>query len=496
MGPIGNQAPATTRTKAGATDAGRYRPGKVIGEGGMATVTEAEDTRLARTVAIKTMKPEVASSRDLCQRFVQEARILAALAHPGTVAVHDAGTMEHGELFYAMQRVHGDTLAVLMRSRSPAQLRDRASLLRFVDIFARVCQTMAYAHANHIIHRDLKPGNIMVDRFGAEFVMDWGIAKRMDTEEDQPTTTETQVGTVMGTPGYMSPEQTKALVEARDFQTDVFALGVILYEILTGRLPFQGKHQREVAREVLLHDPDPPLQINPRCGRELSAICMTALAKDPRRRYATAGELAEDIRRFREFMPVSAIRPRFIDHVDNWAQRNKVLASIVATLAIVGLIAGSAFGFHGYMQGRIMQYGFGLVEESRQETQRLQAKLTALRPGLGDTSLNEVERRQLEAQRNRIEGELANAMLEMHGRLSALVGFTYPRSDPRVLRMAREHTMQMNKKLLEMGRYAVARASLLSLIKKYEENNFIGFSPHEVDQLRDMLAEAEMKSRP
>ena len=236
--------------------AGRYKIGELIGEGGMAIVQEAEDTHLGRRVAIKTMRKEVAASPENCRRFVQEARIMAELAHPGTVPVHDAGVLESGERFYAMERVHGRTLSQILDSRNPLDLHDHGALLGLVDIFERVCQTLAYAHKRGIIHRDIKPANIMVDDFGALSVMDWGIAKRITRDKEQHPD-HTRADVVIGTPGYMSPEQTRSLAGATE-QTDVFALGVILYEILTFKLAFMGPSVAELTLDVLHHDPEPP----------------------------------------------------------------------------------------------------------------------------------------------------------------------------------------------------------------------------------------------
>ena len=186
----------------------RYLIGETLGEGGMAVVHLATDTELDRQVAVKRLRRQLAVRDDARQRFFAEARILAALDHPGTTAVFDAGQLPDGDHYYAMKRVTGRTLRELLDRRTAGELYDRASIAHFVEILVRVCQTMAAAHDRSIIHRDLKPDNIMVDELGVVYVMDWGLAKVLPEGNSSPSQSgRTQLGDVMGTPAYMSPEQ-------------------------------------------------------------------------------------------------------------------------------------------------------------------------------------------------------------------------------------------------------------------------------------------------
>ena len=469
----------------------RFKLGKMIGEGGMATVCEARDGRLSRVVAVKRMRPELSSDNDLRLRFMKEARIMAELAHPGTVPVYDAGAHGKGELFYAMERVHGQTLGDLMKARGRAEIRDRHAILGLVGIFERVCETMAYAHAKGIIHRDLKPANIMVDRFGAVFVMDWGIAKRLATEEQPVDDSQTRVGEVIGTPGYMSPEQAQGLEDAADFQTDVFALGVILYGILTGERPFEGRSQKDLLKEILYHEPAPPRSRNTAVGRELSAVCMKALAKDPRRRYASAKELADDIRRLREFLPVSAIEPRWIDHLSSWVQRNKISAAVIGTLLIVAVAAGAALGTRAYTANQLLGRGFDLFEISRQEVEALSGAIEDLRGRLGRSIGDADARQRLETELQELRAQLRINQLQLRSRLAAVIGFTARSPDPRALRLFREQTLQIVEHLLEDGDYLMARTFSASAIEQAESSELLGFSPDEIVRLREALADAE-----
>ncbi len=467
---------------------GRYKIGKLIGEGGMAIVQEAEDTHLGRRVAIKTMRPEVARNPEMCRRFVQEARILAELAHPGTVPVHDAGALESGERFYAMERVHGQTLQQILGSRAPLEVCDRGALLGLVDIFERVCQTLAYAHKRGIIHRDIKPANIMVDDFGALSVMDWGLAKRINRDNEQDLA-HTQADVVMGTPGYMSPEQTKALADA-DEQTDVFALGVILYEILTFQRPFQGASAHQLAMDVLHHEPEPPNRVNPSCPRELSAICLKALAKDPRERYRDAGELAADLRKFREFRPVSAVHPRLIDHLANWASRNRALAGGLTVLLLVLALAGTAIGYNRYQRARTVDRVFAEVEELQATLQAQQLQLVELEDRIA--AAGDAERAALTFEFKKLEGDLANTLMSLRSNTWALVGFTYPRQDPRVLELARRQTLELNDTLLGLQRYALVAANVRDVLERMDENNnYFRYTREQIDRLLRQQADAE-----
>jgi serine/threonine protein kinase len=467
---------------------GRYKIGELIGEGGMATVRNAEDTHLGRRIAIKTMLPKVASSAEMRDRFVQEGRILAELAHPGTVPVHDAGILETGEPFYAMELVHGKTLAQILSSREPSHLHDEGALLGLVDIFERVCQTVAFAHGKGIIHRDIKPANIMIDDFGALAVMDWGIAKRI-VRDNEAASTHTRADMVLGTPGFMSPEQTRSLACATE-QTDVFALGVILYEILTLQRPFRGPSVAELTLDVLHHEPESPRETNPVCPRELSAICLKALAKDPRDRYRNAGELSKDLRRFREFRPVSALPPRLIDHLANWARRNRALAGGLGALLLIFMLAGTAVGYNRFERSRVMERVLQQVDDLQATLQTQQLRLDELNEQQADAGA--AERVSLTYEIDRLEGDLANTLLSLRGTTWALVGFTYPQRDSKVLELACRHTLELNDTLLGMQRYALVVASVTDVLERIEENdNYLRYTREQIDRLLEQQAEGE-----
>lgn len=475
----------------------RFAEGRTIGEGGMATVVEARDARLDRTVALKRLKPELARHADIRGRFLDEARIQAHLQHPGTVPVFDVGRTPEGDLFYAMERIQGRTLDDLLRSRTDDEICQRSSVLHQVDIFERVCQAIAYAHDQNIIHRDLKPANIMVDRFASVRVMDWGLAKELPSDGRVGSSPRTKAGMVMGTPGYMSPEQATSLSDAVDTETDVFALGVILYEILTGVRPFGGFSRGKVRQEVTSHHPDSPASINPVVGRELSAICMKALEKQPERRYPSARELAEDIRSFRAFEPVSAIRPGLIARVTKWVRRHRVVSASIGTALLIGVLGAAVAGFHYYRDVRLMARGFDTVAEHELRIAGYDREIDALRTRIAEAGDDRAMRRLLRFDLEELEARRAVRIFQKRGWLAAMVGFRVFRPDDRVLERVRTHNLYLANTLMDGGDYHLARAFASDLLDRVAEGNPTEWSSDEVRELRAVVVDAEsrLKSR-
>jgi serine/threonine-protein kinase len=301
----------------------RYRLLDPVARGGMGVIYAAEDNQLQRRVALKILDPSVADG-DLATRLLREARVLAALEHPGIVPVHDVGTLPDGRVFYAMKFLDEFIQSV---PSIPDRLR----------IFVRVCDAVAFAHARGVLHRDLKPANIMVGPFGEVLVMDWGLAKILrggnshaafKTDPDvtlfekprQPATageaTEisvvTEHGTVMGTLGYMSPEQARGDVEHLDARSDIFSLGSLLYFLLTGRA--------EVATL-------PPGQ---RLDRSLAAICAKSTSPSPAGRYANVQEMALDVSRYLDGLAVGAHRESLLEKTLRVYRRYRFFILLIA----------------------------------------------------------------------------------------------------------------------------------------------------------------------
>ncbi len=288
----------------------RYVQGEEIGRGGVGRVTSFRDLLMGRTVAIKALHDPRAGGTALA-RFLAEARTTARLEHPNVVPVHDLGVGPDGAPYFTMKRVRGRSLRQVLDGLERGEEAERFSRYRLLGLFAQVCMAVDYAHSLGVIHRDLKPENLMVGDFGEVFVMDWGIARvRGAAPEPEPasgtlsfdSTPVTLAGTIFGTPGYMAPEQAAGQTDALGPQTDVWALGAILYELLTGRRTHEAPSPLAVLVATVREDVVPPRQRSPRrdIPPDLEEICLRALARDPAGRYPTARALHEELERYLE----------------------------------------------------------------------------------------------------------------------------------------------------------------------------------------------------
>jgi serine/threonine-protein kinase len=270
---------------------GRYQIESELGHGGMAEVYLGTDRVLGRPIAVKILSRQFARDGSFVARFRREAQAAAALNHPNVVSVFDTGS-DDGTHFIVMEFVQGKTLAQVIRDDGPL-LPDRAA-----EIAQAVAEALSFAHRAGIIHRDVKPGNIMLTRSGDVKVMDFGIARATSND------TVTQTAAVLGTATYFSPEQAQG--ESVDARSDIYSLGVVLFEMLTGHPPFAGETPVSVAYKHVREDPVPPGRLNPDVPPELDAIVLKCLAKNPVNRYRTAHELAQDLGRLRSGLPVHA----------------------------------------------------------------------------------------------------------------------------------------------------------------------------------------------
>lgn len=329
----------------------RYRLGAELGRGGMGRVVEAFDTLLGRTVAFKEVLPNAASS--LARRFRREVEITARLEHPSIVPLYDAGTTADGRPYYVMRRVTGQPLDQLI-----ARTRSLGDRMAFLPNMLAACEAIAHAHQRGVIHRDLKPGNILVGELGETVVIDWGLAKVVGEQDDRSNepsapssgdSLQTQIGSVFGTPGFMAPEQARG--EELEPAGDVFALGACLYHVLAGRPPVKGTSATEVIASTLKHEIKPLRDVAEGVPAPLAAIVAKALAYEAKQRYANAGELAEDLRRYTTGQLVAAHDYTRVQRLVRFARRNRAPLS-VAALALAGVAAVSWIGVHSVMKER------------------------------------------------------------------------------------------------------------------------------------------------
>ena len=314
---------------------GRYLILEKIGQGGMGVVYKALHRDLNRVFALKVLRAGEMTTFETVRRFQREARLAAKLRHPNIVAVHDAGE-EQGIHYIAMEYIEGEPLSSRLIARR-ARARDNLVLME------KVVRAVAHAHAQGVIHRDLKPSNVMVDRAGEPHIMDFGLAR--GTGDDGSLLTRS--GSFLGTPFYMAPEQIEGDRPVVDAQTDVYALGVMLYEILSGRLPHVGAHSAETFARIVRREPVPLRQINPKIHADLETLCMKAMEKDRRVRYPGADVLAEELRRHLDGEPILSRAPGLFERGLRWTRKHPARAVAGAALALAGLAGTALFaGVH------------------------------------------------------------------------------------------------------------------------------------------------------
>jgi len=298
---------------------GDYELLEEVGRGGQGVVFRARQKSLNRTVALKVISLGQWASEAHVKRFRREAEAAASLEHPGIVPIHEVGERD-GSCYFSMQFIEGRQLDEVVR-RAPMSIRQAAELI------AKVARTVHYAHEHGIQHRDIKPGNILLDAKGEPHLTDFGLARLVESESSV-----TQTLDVLGTPSYMAPEQAVGNNAAVSSATDVYGLGAVLYQLLTGRPPFTGATTYETIK--LLEDTEPrsPRLLNPKVDRDLSTICLKCLEKDPKRRYLPALALAEDFEHWLKHEPIHAKRSGLFTHARKWVRRNPPIAALIASL--------------------------------------------------------------------------------------------------------------------------------------------------------------------
>jgi serine/threonine protein kinase len=349
----GRTIPLSATTSSG----NRFRIVRPWREGGLGKVSVALDEELNREVALKEIKYKHAKNQSSRERFLLEAEVTGALEHPGVVPVYGLGHYADGRPFYAMRFVRGDSLEeAIARFHKGTGARDegqrsvafRELLGRFID----VCNAIAYAHSRGVLHRDLKPGNILLGEYGETLVVDWGLAKVADKPDElapasleslpklqsRAGSTATQMGMLIGTPAFMSPEQAHGRLDLLGPASDVYSLGATLYSVLTGANPFSDTSVETVLERVRRGEFQRPREVNPSIPRPLEAICLKAMTMKTGDRYATPTALAGDLEHWLADEPVSAYREGIRERVGRWVRRHRAAAlATVAALAVISV---------------------------------------------------------------------------------------------------------------------------------------------------------------
>jgi serine/threonine protein kinase len=329
---------------------GNYRILSTLGSGGMGVVYRAEQEHPRRIVALKVMLPGW-SNPELLDRFERESHVLGRLQHPGIAQVYEAGNTDFGaglQPYFAMEFIEGQSLLEY------AEAHRRTTRAR-LGIMLKICDAVHHAHRRGIIHRDLKPGNILVDNTGQPKILDFGVACM--TDGDAQLTRQTCLGQLVGTLAYMSPEQVLGDPLELDTRSDVYALGVVLYQLLAGRLPYTlGPSLPQVVQTIRETDPVPLSSISQNYRGDVETIAAKALEKDKTRRYSTAADLAADIRRYLDDEPIAARPPSAGYHLRKFARRHRLLVAGLAAVFLTlttGVVASTWQAVRANRAGRI-----------------------------------------------------------------------------------------------------------------------------------------------
>jgi len=339
---------------------GDYELLEEIARGGMGVVYKARQTKLNRIVAIKMILTGQLASHQEIQRFQAEAEAAAGLEHAGIVPVYEVGELDDRH-FFSMGYVEGGPLSSRLRD-GPVPAREAATLTK------QIAEAVAYAHSKGVIHRDLKPANVLMDGEGRPKITDFGLAKQVEVDSGLTAT-----GQILGTPGFMSPEQARGANADTGPATDVYAVGAILYNLLTGRAPFQGASPVETLKQVLSREPVSPRLLNPTIDRDLETICLKCLEKDAGRRYVSAQNLADELGRYLSGEPIHARPISTTARSWRWCRRNPMVAGLTGAAVlflIVGTVVSTIFAFQANQNAAQANDNFATSEIQRQRADR------------------------------------------------------------------------------------------------------------------------------
>lgn len=392
----------------------RFQRVEELGRGGMSMVYRAVDRKLGREVAIKCLRLDVESDPEAAVRFQREARVSAGIRHPNVVTVFDA-CEDAGRMVIVMECVDGRPLSAILGART-------TEMRRLLQMLEKAARGVAAAHAGGVVHRDLKPANILVTDDDEPKVVDFGLALVLDFD----TTRITQAGTSMGTPSYMAPEQAEGRARDISVRTDVYGLGAILYEILTGRPPYTGDTAREVLTRIGVEDPIRPRRLNRQAPPEVEAICLKALERDPARRYADAAEFADDLKNHLEGRPIRAKIAGPLSVAFRWMRRHLAVTGVAAAV----LIALGAWGTYRAVRSARIGSLLAKAESARYPEERAKLLEEAMRLAPEDAAIRlrwerarkRADAFRLVAEAENLEKERETVERECHALESALEG--------------------------------------------------------------------------
>jgi hypothetical protein len=460
---------------------------RLIGEGGMGRVHDGFAPDLGHYVAVKILRAEYADDAEVRARFEEEVALLAQIDHPGCPPVYGQGQDADGLPCYAMKKVEGRTLADLLAERGHAT-RSKPWRKRLLGILLDACDTVAYAHELGIVHRDLKPENILIDQHSSVYVIDWGLAKRVAIGSGSAEAPRTLPGKVMGSPGYMSPEQADGHGDTAGPQTDVFALGAVLYEILTGHRPFGGAGGREEMLAAVHRDPKPPHRRNWRVPRSISHICLKALSKDPAKRYGDARGLATDLRAFFEG------RLGWMERTLDLARLYPVKAFFCALLAVIVLFVAVNVVAQFWTDQQLANRALTRVAELDAELAEVAGDAETVRARIKDEKASPTRKAELRKDLEQLDTRWIVTEFEALRLLASVAELRFIKVESEIQPLARKRLFDLIESLIERDHPALASGLISNVLARHHEGrNAFALSDEEVDRLKQFAEEADRR---
>ena len=469
--------------------------GRILGEGSMGRVVDGFAPDLGQYFAVKQLLPEWIEDSEVRSRLKDEASIMASIDHPGVLPVYGIGSDSEQRLGYVMKKVEGRTMTQLLQN--PEELVTSGPRRnRLLGVLLDVCETMASAHEKGIIHRDIKPDNILIDREESVYVIDWGLAKWTGKGGASSSgEAHTLPGNVMGTPGYMAPEQADGRSANAGAEADVFALGVILYEILTGKRPFAAKDVRAEMLGAIHQDPEHPKRINVLLPRDICAVCLKALDKNPGARYPNARGMADDIRAHLEGRPVTAIRPNLIERVRYDARQRPMRALVITSLLVALGILTLFVGAQRWADHRLADKAMDRLEIIDAELSELGKESENLLSELAEPGIAESDRARIKHEIAIIDSRWILGQFEALRLLNSVSELRFIRTSSEIEPLTRERLLSVINASIDRGKPAIGEAIISTLLERDSEGTLDRPIPKaDIELLKRMAVEASNKA--